>query len=161
MGVGKVTRWLSEDEQLSWRAWLEMTRLLPEQFNRELTKNHELSLPDFEILIQLSEAPDRRLRMSELADSALSSRSRLSHACDRIEKNGFIVREPCEDDRRGFWAVLTDQGWEKIGIAAAGHVESVRYHLVDLLSPTEFSELGRIARKVSEHVQAARLDSDI
>ena len=85
-----MTRWLSEDEQASWRATIAMVLLLPDRLSRELTKNHGLSLPDFEILVKLSEAPEAQMRMSHLADQTLASRSRLSHACDRLEKSGFI-----------------------------------------------------------------------
>jgi DNA-binding MarR family transcriptional regulator len=148
-----MTRWLSEDEQASWRATIAMMLLLPDRLGRELTKNHGLSLPDFEILVKLSEAPEAQMRMSHLADKTLASRSRLSHACDRLEKSGFITRQACEADGRGYWAVLTDFGWEKLNSAAADHVESVRSHLVDLLTPNEFAELGRIALKVSEHLK--------
>ena len=148
-----MTRWLNEDEQASWRATIAMVLLLPDRLSRELTKNHELSLPDFEILVKLSEAPEAQMRMSHLADKTLASRSRLSHACDRLEKSDFITRQACEADGRGYWAVLTDLGWEKLNSAAADHVESVRSHLVDLLTPNEFAELGRIALKVSEHLK--------
>ena len=148
-----MTRWLSEDEQASWRATIAMMLLLPDRLGRELTKNYGLSLPDFEILVKLSEAPEAQMRMSHLADKTLASRSRLSHACDRLEKSGFITRQACEADGRGYWAVLTDLGWEKLNSAAADHVESVRSHLVDLLTPNEFAELGRIALKVSEHLK--------
>lgn len=148
-----MTRWLSEDEQGSWRATIAMMLLLPDRLSRELTKNHGLSLPDFEILVKLSEAPEAQMRMSHLADKTLASRSRLSHACDRLEKSGFITRQACEADGRGYWAVLTDLGWEKLNSAAADHVESVRSHLVDLLTPNEFAELGRIALKASERLQ--------
>ena len=148
-----MTRWLSEDEQASWRATIAMMLLLPDRLGRELTKNYGLSLPDFEILVKLSEAPEAQMRMSHLADKTLASRSRLSHACDRLEKSGFITRQACEADGRGYWAVLTDLGWEKLNLAAADHVESVRSHLVDLLTPNEFAELGRIALKVSEHLK--------
>ena len=153
MGAGEMTRWLSEDEQASWRATIAMVLLLPDRLSRELTKNHGLSLPDFEILVKLSEAPEAQMRMSHLADKTLASRSRLSHACDRLEKSGFITRQACEADGRGYWAVLTDLGWDKLNSAAADHVESVRSHLVDLLTPNEFAELGRIALKVSEHLK--------
>ena len=130
-----------------------MMLLLPDRLGRELTKNYGLSLPDFEILVKLSEAPEAQMRMSHLADKTLASRSRLSHACDRLETSGFITRQACEADGRGYWAVLTDLGWEKLNSAAADHVESVRSHLVDLLTPNEFAELGRIALKVSKHLQ--------
>lgn len=152
MGVGNMTRWLSQGEQDSWRAWLDMSRLLPDQLSRDLSTEHDLSIADYEILVQLSENPDRRIRMSELADRTLSSRSRLTHQCDRLAKRGFITREPCTDDGRGAWAVLTKQGWAKIEGAAPDHVNSVRQHFVEVLTPTEFEELGRISRKITEHL---------
>lgn len=148
-----MTRWLSDDEQVSWRALLDVMRLLPDRFSRELAKNHGLSLPDFEILVKLSEAPEAQMRMSHLADRTFASRSRLSHACNRLEKSGFIERRACNSDGRGYWAALTDLGWEKLRAAAPDHVETVRSHLVDLLTPIEFAELGRIALKVSEHLK--------
>ncbi len=155
-----MTRWLSEGEQQSWRAWLDMSRLLPDRLSRDLNSEHGLSIADYEILVQLSENPDRRIRMSELADRTLSSRSRLTHQCDRLTKRGLMTREPCADDGRGSWAVLTQEGWEKIVTAAPDHVESVREHLVDLLTTSEFEELGRLSRKVSEHLKNVNLGSD-
>ena len=148
-----MTRWLSDNEQDSWRALLDVMRLLPDRFSRELAKNHGLSLPDFEILVKLSEAPEAQMRMSHLADRTFASRSRLSHACNRLEKSGFIERRACNSDGRGYWAALTDLGWEKLRAAAPDHVDTVRSHLVDLLAPIEFAELGRIALKVSEHLK--------
>ncbi len=155
-----MTRWLSEGEQQSWRAWLDMSRLLPDRLSRDLNSEHGLSIADYEILVQLSENLDRRIRMSELADRTLSSRSRLTHQCDRLTKRGLMTREPCADDGRGSWAVLTQEGWEKIVTAAPDHVESVREHLVDLLTTSEFEELGRLSRKVSEHLKNVNLGSD-
>ncbi len=155
-----MTRWLSEGEQQSWRAWLDMSRLLPDRLSRDLNSEHGLSIADYEILVQLSENPDRRIRMSELAERTLSSRSRLTHQCDRLTKRGLMTREPCADDGRGSWAVLTQEGWEKIVTAAPDHVESVREHLVDLLTTNEFEELGRLSRKVSEHLKNVNLGSD-
>ncbi len=155
-----MTRWLSEDEQASWRAWLDMSRLLPDRLSRDLNSEHGLSIADYEILVQLSENLDRRIRMSELADRTLSSRSRLTHQCDRLTKRGLMTREPCADDGRGSWAVLTQEGWEKIVTAAPDHVESVREHLVDLLTTSEFEELGRLSRKVSEHLKNVNLGID-
>jgi DNA-binding MarR family transcriptional regulator len=160
MGVGDMTQWLSPKEQESWRAWLDMSRLLPDRLSRELGANHGLSGADYEILVQLSENPDRRIRMSDLADRTLSSRSRLTHQFDRLAKQGFVTREPCTDDGRGSWAVLTQKGWEKIVSAAPDHVASVRQHFVDVLTPGEFEELGRISRKISEHLQNINRDGD-
>ncbi len=149
-----MTQWLSESEQNSWRAWLDASRLLMAETNRELLEGHGLSIADYEILVQLSENPERRMRMSELAERTFSSRSRLSHQIDRMEKAGLVEREACTVDARGLWAVLTEQGWAKIVEAAPDHVASVRRHLVDLLSAEEFLALGAACRKVVDHLDA-------
>jgi len=148
-----MTEWLSKEQQASWRAWLSATTLLPEQLGRDLQCESGLTLPDYEILVRLSESPDRRIRMSDLADQTLASRSRLSHQVDRMEKAGLVSRESCADDRRGSFAVLTNEGWERLVAAAPTHVESVRTHLVDVLTPEEFEALGRMCAKVNEHLQ--------
>lgn len=143
-----MTRWLNEQQQVFWRSWLTANMLLPEAFGRDLTASDGLTLADYEILVRLSESEDRQMRMSDLAAVTLSSRSRLSHQIDRMQKAGLVTREPCPDDRRGFFAVLTDVGWEKLVAAAPNHVTSVRRHLVDALTPEEFAELGRISAKL-------------
>jgi DNA-binding MarR family transcriptional regulator len=113
-----------------------------------------MTMADYEILVRLSEAPDRRLRMSELADNTLSSRSRLSHQVDRLEKAGWVAREACETDRRGANAVLTDHGFSVLESAAPTHVAGVREHLVDLLTPEQFAALGTALAVVAEHLQS-------
>jgi DNA-binding MarR family transcriptional regulator len=143
-----MTRWLSEDEQVSWRSWLAVNLLVPDRLGRDLQHEAGLTLADYEILVRLSESPQRRVRMSDLAAQTLSSRSRLSHQIDRMEKAGLVTRQECSDDRRGFFAVLTDEGWQALVEAAPSHVESVRRRLVDVLTPEEFAELGRINRKI-------------
>jgi DNA-binding MarR family transcriptional regulator len=148
-----MTRWLTATEQKHWRAWLTANALLAEQLQRELQETHGLSMADYEILVRLSEAPDRRLRMSELAHQALSSRSRLSHQISRMEALDLVSRQPCADDKRGQWAVLTDHGWDALVAAAPDHVEGVRTHLLDPLSTTEFAALGRACAKVAQHLQ--------
>jgi DNA-binding MarR family transcriptional regulator len=153
------TRWLSEDEQRSWRAWISMVILLSDQLGRELQQSHGLSLADYEILVRLSEAPDRRLRMSDLADVTLSSKSRLSHQVSRMEKAGLVVRTPCEEDRRGFWAELTGTGWERLVEAAPTHVNGVREHFVDQLSSEQLSELGQACQVVADELQRRRDES--
>jgi DNA-binding MarR family transcriptional regulator len=105
-------------------------------------------MADYEILVRLSEAADHRVRMSELAERTLASRSRLSHQIDRMEKRGFVSREQCADDKRGQFAVLTESGWQTLVAAAPDHVESVRTHLVDVLTPAEFAELGAACEKI-------------
>ncbi len=150
-----MTQWLSSAEQDAWRAWLDASRLLNAELNRELMEAHGLSNADYEILVQLSENSDRRMRMSELAERTLSSRSRLSHQIDRMEKAGLIRREACTDDARGTWAVLTPSGWDKIVAAAPDHVASVRKHLVDLLSSEDFTRLGDSCRIVVHHLDSS------
>lgn len=150
-----MTKWLSPAEQASWRAWLATTTLLADRLERELQAQHDLTGQDYEILARLSETPDRRVRMSDLAEITLSSRSRLSHQIDRMVARGLVNRERCADDRRGSFAVLTDTGWATLVAAAPDHVASVRSHLVDVLSPEEFAALGAICRKI-----LAGLESD-
>jgi DNA-binding MarR family transcriptional regulator len=148
-----MTRWLSDDEQAAWRAWIAASLLLPDRLSRDLQDEAGISLADYEILVYLSESPDRRLRMSELADRTLSSRSRLSHQVDRLTDAGFVDREPCSEDRRGYFAVLTPRGWDFLVASAPMHVASVREHLVDVLTPDEFAELGRLCAKVTERLR--------
>ena len=147
-----MTRWLSDDEQVSWRAWIAASLLLPDRLSRDLQEQAGISLPDYEILVYLSEAPEKRLRMSELADRTLSSRSRLSHQVDRLTDAGLVDRQPCSDDRRGYFAVLTPRGWDFLVKTAPVHVESVREHLVDVLTPEEFAEFGRLCAKVADQL---------
>lgn len=148
-----MTRWLTEDEQRSWRAWLSASVLLTDRLSRDLQEQHGLTIADYEILVRLSEIPDRRMRMSELADATLSSRSRLSHQIDRMHKAGLVDRQECVQDRRGFFAVLTDAGYDRLVAAAPKHVESVRRRIVDVLTPEEFAELGRINQKLVDALE--------
>lgn len=148
-----MTRWLTADEQSHWRSWLAASKLLNDRLSRDLQEQHDLTLADYEILVTLSEAPDRRLRMSELAEATLASRSRLSHQIDRMEQRGLVERESCADDKRGAFAVLSDGGWRTLVAAAPDHVESVRVHLLDVLSDREFSSLGRACAKVADALE--------
>ena len=147
-------RWLDADEQKAWRAWLYSTQLLTERLNAEL--QHDTGIPHayYEILVQLSETPDRMMRMSELADRCLSSRSRLSHAVSRLEERGWIRRQVCEEDGRGQLAVLTDEGFAALEAAAPVHVESVRQHLFDQLSPEQVAAMRDIGETLLKHLAA-------
>jgi DNA-binding MarR family transcriptional regulator len=98
--------------------------------------------------VKLSEAPDRMLRMSELAAEVNSSQSRLSHAVARLEERGWVRREPCAADRRVSWAVLTDEGFAVLAAAAPGHVEAVRRSFFDLLDPEQVRQLTEICAAV-------------
>ncbi|MFI7518047.1 MarR family winged helix-turn-helix transcriptional regulator [Micromonospora globbae] len=150
--MGVMTRWLDPDEQRTWRAFLAATRGLMETLDRELQRDAGMPHAYYEILVRLSEAPERRLRMSELADVTGSSRSRLSHAVARLEDAGWVRREDCPTDRRGQIAHLTDAGFATLAAAAPGHVEGVRRHLFDALTPAQVTQLRRISETLVDHL---------
>ncbi len=143
-----MTRWLSPTEQRHWRAWIAGNLLLPHALGRDLFDQTGLTMADYEIMVRLSESADHRVRMSDLAELTMSSRSRLSHQIDRMHRAGYVDRQKCNDDRRGFFAVLTEKGYETLVAAAPIHVESVRKRIVDVLTPEEFAELGRLNQKL-------------
>ena len=145
-----MTRWLTEHEQELWRGWIAASMLLPDRLSRDLQQAHGLTGTDYQILVELSEAPDRRMRMSTLADHLLMSRSRLSHQIDRMASAGLVERQECAQDGRGMFAVMTPHGWDTIVAAAPCHVDSVRAHLVDRLTPEEFEAFGQACIKVAE-----------
>jgi DNA-binding MarR family transcriptional regulator len=150
--------WLTSSQQRNWRAYLLGTTLLMERLDRDLRERHGLSLPEYEILVRLSEAPDRELRMAELADSVKNSRSRVTHTVKRLEEAGYIVRRACESDGRGVIAALTDAGFAKLASAAPDHVESVRQGLIDVVTPEELDTIGRGFAKVGERLETGRPD---
>ena len=145
-------RWLDAEEQKAWRAWLYSTTLLQDRLERDLTHSTGISSAYYEILVQLSEAPDRRMRMSQLADRCLASRSRLSHAVSRLEERGWVAREVCVEDGRGQLAVLTDVGFAALEAAAPVHVTSVREHLFDQLSPAQIAAMRDIGETLLRHL---------
>ncbi len=148
-------RWLSEEEQACWRAYLHGTRLLEVALDADLSA-HGTSLPEYEILSMLSEAPGRRMRMSALADLVVQSRSRMTHTAGRLEVRGLVRREPSPHDGRGVELTLTDKGLETLERLSKVHVESVRRHFVDLLTPTQFRKLGEAMAIVQESGRARR-----
>jgi DNA-binding MarR family transcriptional regulator len=145
-------RWLDVDEQKAWRAWLYSAQLLMDRLDRELTHETGISHAYYEILVALSETPGRKLRMSELADRCLSSRSRLSHAVSRLEERGWVGRELCPDDGRGQLAVLTDNCFAALEAAAPIHVASVRTHLFDQLSPEQVAAMRDLGETLLRHL---------
>jgi DNA-binding MarR family transcriptional regulator len=147
--------WLSEQEQCAWRAYLEATQRLYDQLDRELQREVDMPLAYYQILAMLSEAPDRTLRMSDLATRTWSSRSRLSHAVDRLEEKGWVERLSCPSDKRGAFAVLTDAGLRVLEAAAPSHVSSVRRLIFDQLSPEEVNVLASVSRKIAERLGSA------
>ena len=141
-------RWLSAQEMRAWRGYLGLVRLLDDRLNRDLQGESGLTLADYEILVRLSEAPRRRLRMTELAQGAMISKSRLSHQMTRLEERGLARREVCPTDRRGAFAVLSDAGFDVLAAAAPGHVASVRRHLFDRLTSEQVEALGKLSDAV-------------
>jgi len=111
-------------------------------------------MADYEVLAQLSDAPERKLRMSELAEVAMLSRSRLSHRIKVMEQAGWVKREACPDDKRGFFAVMTAKGWKAIVGAAPDHVESVRTRFVDHLTKEDQRVLAEIFERVTQSLKA-------
>ena len=154
-GPAGEPRWLDAEEQKAWRAWLYSTQLLQDRLDRELTHQTGISHAYYEILVALSETPGRMMRMSELADRCLSSRSRLSHAVSRLEERGWIRRQLCAEDGRGQLAVLTDEGFAALEAAAPIHVESVRTHLFDQLSPVQVAAMRDFGETLLRHLDPA------
>ncbi|MGP3932116.1 MarR family winged helix-turn-helix transcriptional regulator [Nonomuraea sp. KM88] len=147
-----MTRWLTDDEQRTWRAFGRASRLLTDRLERDLQAGAGMPPTYYELLVLLSEAPDRTMRMSELAHWTHSKPSRISHAINKLEQAGWVRREHCADDRRGWLAILTDEGKAALEAAAPLHVESVRTHLIDLLSPEQIRQLGDISETVLKHL---------
>lgn len=145
-------RWLDEQENRAWRGYRRMRRLLDLELARELMQDAGLSEPDYDVLSDLSETPEQRLRLSELADRMLWSRSRLSHHISRMQQRGLVTREECATDGRGSVVVLTPAGRRAIEAAAPGHVAAVRRHLIDRLTPAEVAALGTLSQRVIDHL---------
>jgi len=147
-----MTRWLDDSEMRAWMGYRRMFLLLNAQVNRDLARDSGLSEPDYDVLSNLAEAPDQRGRLSELAARMLWSQSRLSHHISRMEQRGLVTREECQTDARGSVVVLTKQSQRTLEKAAPHHVESVRKHIIDLLSPKQIEALGDIAETVVAHL---------
>lgn len=148
------TKWLTPQEQSDWRAWVAVSQMLPEALDRDLRAHFEIGLGEYEILVQLSESPEGRVRLADLAHATFASRSKLTHQITRMERSGWVTRMRCETDHRGQFAVITDTGWDLIRAAAPIHVASVREHLVDVLG-ADFALLGDLCARVAEPLLAA------
>jgi DNA-binding MarR family transcriptional regulator len=144
------TRWLDADELAAWTPFCGMLLTLPGALDGQLQRDADLTLFGYLVLAQLSEAPHRTLRMSDLAQMANGSLSRLSHAVARLERHGWVTRATCPGDGRFTNATLTDSGHEKLSETAPGHVAAVRRLVLDAIGGGELAELGRIAVKIRE-----------
>ena len=145
-------RWLNPAEMKAWRRYIIASRRLLDALDYDLD-HHELSMADYEVLAQLSDAPDRKMRMSELAEEAMLSRSRLSHRIKVMEKAGWVKREACPEDKRGSFAVMTAKGWKAIVAAAPDHVSSVRLRFIDHLTKEDQRVLAEIFERVTDSLK--------
>lgn len=142
------TPWLTERQEETWRRWLTVNALLPAALHRDLQADAGLSLPDFDVLVHLSDTPNGRIRVSELGHALQWEKSRTSHHLTRMERRGLVCREQCPEDARGAFVVMTDAGREAIERAAPGHVRTVRRLVFDQLTDAELDALDAITRKV-------------
>lgn len=148
--------WLDPDEQRAWRAFVEASRVLTALLDRDLKAAHDLSHDDYAVLVNLSEAPGERLRMSDLAIATAESRSRLSHHVGRLERRGLVQRESCPSDRRGLLAVLTPEGRALLHAAAPDHVAGVRTHFIEQLDGHQLAMITEAFTAVTRHLDEVR-----
>lgn len=157
MTTSTEARWLSDDEDRAWRAVWAMMTWLPARLDAQLRADAGLSLADYRALSQISEMPDRTMRLSELAAATNMTLSHLSRVIARLEKAGWVTRSPDPQDGRYTLGRLTDSGWEKVVATAPGHVEAVRHHFLDNLSAEQVKVLGEAAALVADAVAPAGL----
>ncbi len=141
---------LTEAEQATWRVVLSANTQLLERLDHELQQRSQLSLTDYEILSELHAAPRTRLRMSELAERVLVSRSRLTYRVDRLVGVGYLAREECADDRRGLFAILTPAGADALESATPGHVADIRGWFIDLVDEEELDVIHRVFNRMDQ-----------
>jgi DNA-binding MarR family transcriptional regulator len=139
------TRWLTAEQQRAWRRFAAVVMQLPGTLDTQLQQDAHLTHFGYWVMAMLSEAPDRALRMSELAARSNGSQSRLSHLVGRLEERGWVRRERTPEDGRGYIAVLTDEGYRKVVETAPGHVEKVRSVVFDALTPEQVAQLDEIS----------------
>ncbi|MDH3752657.1 MAG: MarR family transcriptional regulator [Acidimicrobiia bacterium] len=149
------TRWLNDAEMRFWRAFVEVSSGVVQRVEADLKADANLDFDDYEVLVHLSEADDRRLRMSVLSERLLNSRSRLTQRIDRMVDRGLVRREKCAEDGRGTFAVLTDEGFATIESAAPDHVRSVREHLIDLVDPGELDMAVDVYERVTKGLRSS------
>jgi DNA-binding MarR family transcriptional regulator len=155
-----TSSWLTERQQQVWRRWLAATAQLPAALHRELQADAGLSLPDFEVLVQLTEGSEGRLRVTDLARALSWEKSRASHHLTRMERRGLVQREECRDDGRGAFVVLTPEGRAAIEQAAPGHVHTVRSVVFDDLTETEVEVLHSALGKMLDRLAGQTSDPE-
>lgn len=141
-------RWLTDDEQRAWRSYIAMSKLLDAALVRQMHAESDLSIADFEVLVELTDTVDGRVRYAELARGLAWEKSRLSHHIARMQRRGLVDRQDCPEDARGAYVVVTPAGRKAIERAAPRHVETVRELVFDRLSPEQVEQLRTITGQV-------------
>ena len=161
MSEARGPRWLDADQQASWRAFAVGVTLLLDRLDADLQRAHDLSLTEYEILVRLSERPERSMRMAQLADALAHSRSRVTHTVARMQKAGLVARSTSPEDGRGIVCTLTERGHDLLVEAAPVHVQGVREYLVDLASTEDFAAVGRVMNAVTDGLIECHPEADI
>lgn len=146
------TEWLTEQEREAWLGLIGVVELLPGILETQLRRDSDLTHFEYFTLAMLSEAPERTLRMTELAGRTNATLSRLSHVVNRLERRGLLLRFPCPDDKRATNAQLTADGWQKVVASAPGHVTKVREAIFDALEPEQVAQLAQISAQVLDRI---------
>jgi DNA-binding MarR family transcriptional regulator len=150
MPMTQDTPWLDETEMRAWRGFVEVGGRVIQGLDSSLKESSGMTFDDYEVLVHLSEAPERRLRMTELSQRLLHSQSRLTQRVDRLVKRGWVSREKCDEDRRGTFAVLTAEGFAAIEDAAPHHVADVRRLLLDHIRGDEMATMAEIFERIAD-----------
>jgi DNA-binding MarR family transcriptional regulator len=153
-----LVKWLTAAEVDSWLSVVRMMTWLPWSIDQQLRRDSNLGMVEYQVMARLSQRPARTLRMSELADLANSSLSRLSHLVKRLEDRGFVRREPDPADGRFTNAILTDLGFQTLAEAAPGHVAHVRSLVIDVISPEQLRRLGLVADRITSRIDISEIN---
>jgi DNA-binding MarR family transcriptional regulator len=151
-------KWLTAAEVDSWLSVVRMMTWLPWSIDQQLRRDSNLGMVEYQVMARLSQRPERTLRMSELADLANASLSRLSHLVKRLEDRGFVRREPDPADGRFTNAILTDLGFQTLAEAAPGHVAHVRSLVIDVISPEQLRRLGLVAERITSRIDISEIN---
>lgn len=149
------TRWLSQEELAAWVRLAAVLELLPNTLDSQLRRDAQLTNFEYYVLAMLSEAPEQTLRMTALAAQTNATLPRLSHVVRRLEGRGLVERFPCPEDGRATNARLTRTGWAKVRTTAPGHVDNVRRHVIDALTPEQITQLADITGALLERLDPA------
>lgn len=152
-GLVNTTQWLTDPEQRAWRGLLSMHAHLTTRLHRQLQADSGLSLPDFAVLVELTDRSEPRIRFGALVEALQWDKSRTSHHLARMQRRGLIAREDCSDDARSSYITLTDEGRRAIERAAPGHVAAVRELVFDQLTSEDVQMLESITDRVLSHIQ--------